>query len=187
MFQPASLKGDSPTPIDERIRNKYLILYIIIILLSFIPCSLFEYWYIETFWREGYYWIFFLFLPFNAFILIYILQFSATFFSFMFLTIINLIHLPREGIFRRDIKDKDYLFWNLRNIVKKWSLYITASNPFPWCKNRFTLRFFGTKIGSKCICDNTWISSEFVKIGKNVILGMGSTILTFGIEQDKFI
>ena len=30
MFQPASLKGDSPTPIDERIRKKYLIIYVLI-------------------------------------------------------------------------------------------------------------------------------------------------------------
>jgi len=43
------------------------------------------------------------------------------------------------------------------------------------------------KIGKKCICDNSWISSEFVSIGKNVIIGMGSTILSFGIEQDNFI
>ena len=35
--------------------------------------------------------------------------------------------------------------------------------------------------------DNCWISSEFVSIGKNAIVGMGTTALTFGIEQDKFI
>lgn len=64
---------------------------------------------------------------------------------------------------------------------------MTASNPFPWFKNRFTLRFFGVKIGKKTICDNSWISSEFVSIGKNVIIGMNSSVLSFGIEQDKFI
>ncbi|MFX1304069.1 MAG: acyltransferase, partial [Promethearchaeota archaeon] len=47
--------------------------------------------------------------------------------------------------------------------------------------------FFGVKIGKRGIYDNSWISSEFVSIGKNVIIGMGSTILSFGIEQDKFI
>ena len=62
-----------------------------------------------------------------------------------------------------------------------------ASNPFPWFKNRFTLRFFGVKIGKKTICDNSWISSEFVSIGENVIIGMNSTVLSFGIEQDNFI
>jgi len=53
MFQPASLKGQSPTPIDDKIRNKYLILYVLIILLSFIPLSLFEYYYIVYFLRDN--------------------------------------------------------------------------------------------------------------------------------------
>ena len=187
MFQPASLKGDSPTPIDERIRRKYFILYLVIIILSFIPCSLFEYFYFISLWKEQFYIIFLLLLPFNIFILIYILQLSAILFSSLILTLIKIIYSPREGVFRRNIEDKDYLYWNLRNIVKKWSLFIIASNPFPWLKNRFTLRFFGVKIGKKCICDNAWISSEFVTIGKNVIIGMNSTVITFGIEQDNFI
>ena len=186
MFQPASLKGDSPTPIDERLRNKYLILYIVIIILSFVPCSLFEYWYFKNLWRSDYYWLFFLLLPFNILILIYLLQFSSIIFSLLFLSIVKLLHKPKEGIFKRDISDKEYLYWNLRNLIKKWPLFILASNPFPWFKNRFVLRFFGVKIGKKSICDNCWISSEFVSIGKNVIIGMNSTILSFGIEQDSF-
>jgi len=187
MFQPASLKGDSPTPIDERIRNKYLIIYLTIIILSFIPCSLFEYIYVLILWNNGLHMLFFLLLPFNFFILIYTLQISAILFSVLFLTLINLFFPPKEGDFSRDARDKNYLFWNLRNLSKKWPLYISASNPFPWLKNRFTLRFFGVKIGKKAICDTCWISSEFVNIGSNVIIGMGSTLLSFGIEQDKFI
>ena len=80
MFQPASLKGDSPTPIDERVRNKYVVLYLLIIILSFIPCSIFEYIYVEYLWREGLHLLFFLMLPFNFLFLIYILQLSAIFF-----------------------------------------------------------------------------------------------------------
>ncbi|MCJ7649008.1 MAG: hypothetical protein MUP85_10370 [Candidatus Lokiarchaeota archaeon] len=187
MFQPASLKGDSPTPIDENVRKKFVPLYLLIIILSFIPVSIMEYYIILYLWRTPFYLIFILLFPLNLVIMIYLLQFSATLISFLFLKIVNLIHTPKEGIFERKIKDKDYYFWNLRNIIKKWSLFVIASNPFPWLKNRFTLRFFGVKIGKHTLCDNTWISSEFVKIGKNVILGMNSTILTFGIEQDKFI
>ena len=187
MFQPASLKGDSPTPIDEQIRKKYFFIYILIIILSFIPCSLFEYTYYVLLWNGTTIGIFFLLLPFNALLLLYILQFNAILLSFIFLTIIKLIHSPKEGIFTRDISDKDYFFWNLRNLIKKWPLYVTASNPFPWFKNRFTLRWFGVKIGKKCLCDNCWISSEFVSIGKNCIIGFGSTVLSFGLEQDKLI
>ncbi|MFX1364874.1 MAG: acyltransferase [Promethearchaeota archaeon] len=187
MFQPASLKGDSPTPIDERLRNKYLILYFIIIILSIIPCVTFEIGYLDIFWRNGVYLLFFFLLPLNIILLIYILQFSAILISILFLTVIKLIYVPKEGSFKRNLKDKAYFYWNLRNIVKKWPLFITASNPFPWFKNRFTLRFFGVKIGKNGIHDNSWISSEFVSIGKNVIIGMNSTLLSFGIEQDKFI
>ncbi|MFW9900793.1 MAG: acyltransferase [Candidatus Thorarchaeota archaeon] len=187
MFQPASLKGDSPTPIDERLRRKYLIIYYIIIIFSFIPCILFEYTYLIIFWKEGLYLIFFLLSPLNVIILIYLLQFSATLISVLILTIIKLVFFPKEGIFKRDIKDKNYTYWNMRNIIKKWPLFISASNPLPWFKNRFTLRFFGVKIGKKGIHDNCWISSEFVSIGENVIIGMNSTLLSFGIEQDKLI
>ncbi len=187
MFQPTSLKGDSPTPIDERIRIKYLFLYFIIIILSFIPCIIFEYTYITLLWRKGFFLIFFLLLPFTIPILIYLLQLGAILFSVLILTALNLFYIPNEGVFNRDLDDKNYLYWNLRNIVKKWPLFINASNPFPWLKNRFVLRFFGVKIGKKGICDNSWISSEFVFVGKNVIIGMGSTLLSFGIEQDKFI
>ncbi|MFX1463129.1 MAG: acyltransferase [Promethearchaeota archaeon] len=187
MFQPASLKGDSPTPIDERFRNKFLSIYFIIMILSFIPCVIFEMVYIELFWRNGIYLWFFILMPFNIVIVIHLLQLSANSISFLFLIVVKLIFTPREGIFSRDIKDKNYLYWNLRNVIKKWPLFINASNPLPWLKNRFTLRFFGVKIGKNGIHDNSWISSEFVSIGKNVIIGMGSTVLSFGIEQEKFI
>jgi len=155
MFQPASLKGDSPTPIDERIRKKFLVLYIVIIILSLIPASLFEFWYITLFWSETNFWIFFIALPFNVFLSIYLIQLSAILISVLFLKIIILIHNPKEGIFKRSIEDRDYFFWSIRNIVKKWPLYVTSSNPFPWLKNRFTLRFYGVKIGKKAICDNS--------------------------------
>ncbi|UCC18163.1 MAG: hypothetical protein JSV62_08575 [Promethearchaeota archaeon] len=187
MFQPASLKGDSPTPIDERLRNKYLFLYIMIIILSFIPCILFEWIYFIYLWKEDLYLLSIFLFPFNILFLIHLLHLSAILFSILFLTLVKLIYLPKEGVFDRAIKDKGYFYWNLRNIIKKWPLFITASNPFPWLKNRFTLRFFGVKIGKKGIHDNCWISSEFVLIGKNVIIGMNSTLLSFGIEQDKFI
>ncbi len=187
MFQPASLKGDSPTPIDERLKNKYLILYIIIIIFSFIPCVLYEWVYLVLLWKEGLYLLAIFLFPFNIFVLIHLLNLSAILCSILFLTLINLIYSPKEGVFNRSIEDKNYLYWNLRNIIKKWPLFITASNPFPWFKNRFMLRFFGVKIRRNGIHDNSWISSEFVSIGKNVIIGMNSTLLSFGIEQDKFI
>ncbi len=187
MFQPASLKGASPTPIDERIRIKLLPIYFIIIVLSFIPLVVFESIYLTVFWRKGFYWLFFLLIPFNIVISVYILELNAILLSSIIVRVVNLIHRPIEGVFSREINDKNYFYWNLRNAVKKWPLFLEASNPFPWLKSRFVLRFFGVRIGSNSICDNSWISSEFVEIGKNTIIGMGSTLLSFGIDCDEFI
>ncbi|MFX1239387.1 MAG: hypothetical protein ACFE8P_16925, partial [Promethearchaeota archaeon] len=97
--------------------------------------------------------------------------------SSLLLILIRIIFKPKEGEFKRNPKDRNYLFWNIRNLVKKWPLYIMASNPFPWLKHRFNLRFFGVKIGKNCICDNCWISSEFITIGKNCIIGVSSVIV----------
>ena len=108
MFQPASLKGDSPTPIDERLRNRYLILYYINIILSFIPCILFEWFYAIFLWKEGLSLLFISLFPFNILILIHILQLSAILFSVLFLTVLKLIYLPKEGEFNRNKKDKNY-------------------------------------------------------------------------------
>jgi len=187
MFQPASLKGESPVVIDERLRKRFLIIYLLIIVFSFFPLALIEYFYINYLWNPDLYLFFFLFLPFNILIILHVLQISAIFISKLCLIIVNLFHKPVEGEFTRSVKDKDYLYWNLRNIIKKWPLFIAASNPFPWFKNRLVLRFFGVKIGKNAICDNCWISSEFVDIGRNVIIGMNSVLISFGIEQNKFI
>ena len=186
MFQPASLKGESPVPVDERIRRALLPLYYLIIIMSFFPISILEYYYILVLWQDSFYFIFLLLFPLNIFVVLHLLQLSALIIAGLILKIVNLIHTPKEGIFNRNIKDKEYFFWNIRNIIKKWPLYLTSSNPFPWWKNRFALRFFGVEIGKHSIVDNSWLSSEFLKVGKNVILGMNSTAITFGIEQDKF-
>ncbi|MEJ2249441.1 MAG: DapH/DapD/GlmU-related protein [Candidatus Lokiarchaeota archaeon] len=187
MFQPVSLKGGSPSPIDENIRNKYLFIYIIIIIISFFPGIIFEYFYFIYFLDPQFFWILLLLFPINFLIFFYGLQFSAILISVLLLKICMLIYPPKEGIFKRNIHDKNYFFWNIRNVIKKWPLFLMASNPFPWLTTRFVLRFFGVKIGKNCICDNSWISSEFVEIRDNVIIGMSSIILTFGVEEKTFI
>ncbi len=187
MFQPASLKGTSPVPIDQQFRSRLIFLYLLVIILSLLPFITLQYCYFYLLWRPGFHLIFFMGLPLNGVISIYILQLSACIFSSLLLLICKLIYKPKVGIFHRNRADKDYCYWNIRNAIKKWPLFLSATNPLPWLKNRFTLRFFGVKIGKNTICDNAWISSELVEIGTNVIIGMGASILSFGIEQDKLI
>lgn len=187
MFQPASLKGISPVPLDERIRSKLLFLYLLVIILSLLPFIIFEYTYYVLFWASSFYLSFFLLLPINALVSIYLLQISANIISGLLLIVCKLLYKPKEGTFKRTVADKNYKYWNIRNAIKKWPLYLNATNPLPWLKNKFTLRFFGVKIGKHTICDNAWISSEFIEIGDDVIIGMGASILSFGIDQDQFI
>ena len=186
MSGPASMKLASPTPVDAKIRKRYLLLYLLIIFISFIPLTIFEYYYYQWFWVSSLFWLFWLLLPLNILIAIYLLLFCSIIISRIILSIVNLIHKPKEGIFKRDIADKDYKYWNIRNLIKKWPMFVAFTNPFPWLKNRFVLRCFGVKIGKHSACDQAWISSEFVSIGKNVICGISSAILSYGIEQDKF-
>jgi len=113
MFQPASLKGDSPTPVDERLRIRSLPIYFLIITLSFIPLILIEYTYISIFWRENLYLLFWFLIPLNLIISFYTLQLAAILISFLILNICNLVYLPREGIFKRNINDRAYYFWNI--------------------------------------------------------------------------
>ena len=87
MFQPASLKGDSPTPVDERLRIRSLPIYFLIITLSFIPLILIEYTYISIFWRENLYLLFWFLIPLNLIISFYTLQLSAILISFLILNI----------------------------------------------------------------------------------------------------
>ncbi len=153
MSGPTSMKLASPTPVDARIRKKYLIIYFIIIFLSFIPLTIFENYYFKLFWVSGWIWLFWILFPLNIIAGIYILLLSSLIVSKIFIMIVNLIHKPKEGIFQRDIKDKDYLFWNIRNMIKKWPLYISGTNPLPWLKNKFVLRIFGVRIGKNTSCD----------------------------------
>lgn len=187
MFQPASLKGISPVPLDQRIRLKLMPLYLLVIVLSLFPFIIFEYTYFFFLWAQYQYLLFFLLLPINGILAIYILQISANIISALLLIICKLLYKPKEGEFKRNLEDKNYKYWNIRNAIKKWPLYLNATNPLPWLKNRFTLRFFGVKIGENTICDNAWLSSEFVQIGNNVIIGMAASLLSFGFEQNKFI
>ena len=98
-----------------------------------------------------------------------------------------MVFKPKEGIFKRDPNDKHYLFWNLRNIIKKWPLFISASNPFPWLKNRFILRFFGVKIGKSVVLYEGYIDPEFIEIGNDTMTSLHVCIFSHLIYHDKVI
>lgn len=129
---------------------------------------------------------FFILFPFSFIFAVIILIFSSALISKFFLSIANFIHTPKEGIFKRDVKDKDYCYWSLRAVIKKWPFWLARQLSIPFIET-VLLRLFGGKIGKNCALHEGWVDTEFVEIGNNVKLGQGSLILSSLIVQDKLI
>ncbi|TFF94186.1 MAG: hypothetical protein EU543_01900 [Promethearchaeota archaeon] len=129
---------------------------------------------------------FFILFPFSFIFGVLILILFSAIISKFFLSIVNFIHPPKEGIFKRDGKDKDYCYWSLRSVIKKWPFWLARQLSISYIEI-FLLRLFGAKIGKNCSLHEGWIDTEFVELGDNVKLGQGSLILSSLIVHDKLI
>lgn len=199
MSTPVSLKM-APFTGNVVAKKKYLILYLILMWMSFIPLII-EFWlYWSLFFPQNIpitniynlyepptdALLFYLLLPAEIYILYLTLVFSSMIFAKIMLIFVNLFHKPREGIFKRDPKDKDYAYWSLRSIIKKWPAWISHSFPLPWHDIIF-LKFFGVKTNFSNATLDSWVNSEFVEIGKNVTIGQGAFIGSSMIMGDYLI
>ena len=70
---------------------------------------------------------------------------SLLFFAKLYLILIDLIHKPKEGLFNISLKDKDYLFYILRKVIKKLVLQLYNYYPLPWLKI-LALKIFNIKL-----------------------------------------
>jgi acetyltransferase-like isoleucine patch superfamily enzyme len=99
---------------------------------------------------------------------------------------VNLIHKPKEGVFKRKKEDRDYLFWSLRAVIKKWPIWLTRFVPLHFA-DYLLYRFFGVKSSfSNSLTDFT-IDSEFIEIGKGTVIGKGSFIRSSMIIDDFLV
>ena len=123
------------------------------------------------------------FLPIS--LVIYYLNFIyfLLLFGKLILILTNLIHQPKEGIFQRSSKDKDFLFYLLRRNLKSFVLRIFNYFPLPWAKI-FALKLFNIKIPYKTGVLDSFIDSDFIEIGNNTILGEGSIIMSSMVLGD---
>ncbi|MFX0041864.1 MAG: hypothetical protein ACFE8L_03030 [Candidatus Hodarchaeota archaeon] len=140
--------------------KKFLIIYTLIIWGSIIPAIL-EFYFFWKLVEENYFLLLLLF-PIQTYLGYTILVLSSIILAKIFLIIINLIHKPKEGIFERNKRNKDYYFWSLRAVVKKWPVWVSKFLPLP----------FVVKLIYKWF-DN---DSEFIKLRKNISIGKGSSI-----------
>lgn len=108
------------------------------------------------------------------------------FFSKSVLIIINLIHKPKEGIFKRTLRNKDYFFFLLRRNLKSFGLKVCNYFPLPWIK-LLALKLFDIKIRYNTGVLDSFIDSDFIEIGNNTILGEGSIIMSSMILGDFLV
>lgn len=171
---PVSLKG-GPVTTNTLVRKRYILIYIALIWLSLLPVINSTAGYILKLDQTP------LFILWYAPIIIVIeyfeFLFGSLFWSWLFLKIVNLFHHPQEGIFPRDPKNKDYRYWSLRAVIKKYAIWVTHNFPFPWA-DLIVFRMFGNKTSWKAAFFDAWIDAEFVSIGAGSMIGQGAVIQT---------
>lgn len=95
----------------------------------------------------------------------------------LFLILINLIHKPKEGIFRAERGDTDFEFWCLRTELKKLIIWLMNNCPLPWI-DTWAFRWFGIKIDFTSHLYDAWVDMEFIKFGRKVTIGQGAVVMS---------
>lgn len=147
--------------------------------------SLIWYWFIFYFFPKINL-TFFILFPLIFFIGFVILLFSAIFVSKIFLSVINLIHKPKEGVFKKSKMDKDYCYWSLRAIARKWPLWLARQLNLPYFE-KIALRILGVKLSNFSSLHGGWVDCEFVEAGSGVKIGQGSVVMSNLIVKDILI
>jgi len=125
-------------------------------------------------------------LPVVVILSYFLLIGSSLLLSKLLLIIVNLIHKPKQGIFKREKSDKDYYFWSLRAVIKKWPIWLSNIFPSSILIN-IILTIFGLKTSFSNNVNNANIDTEFVELGKEIIAGKGCFIKSCMIVKDSLI
>ncbi|MFX1375794.1 MAG: hypothetical protein ACFFA0_08285 [Promethearchaeota archaeon] len=157
----------------SRVNIKFLIVYLPIFWLAGLIVSIFWYWYLLTETWDA----ILIFLPLAIFGSIYFFILACILFSKLFLILVNLIHKPKEGVFKAEIGDKDFEFWMLRTEVKKIGLWFMRNSPLPW-SDVIALRLFGVDMDASSHLNDAWCDAEFIKFGRRNLIGQGATIMS---------
>ena len=157
----------------SRIGYKFLAFYIPILWMAgymavavFFDVSCYIPWYINMF-----------LLPAWLFILYFIFIFGIAIFTKAFLLIINMVHLPKEGVFRAEEGDQDFEFWRLRVELKKLVLWFMSRGPLPWVV-MWGYRWLGVRIDFSSHAQDAWVDGEFIDFGRNITVGQGTCVMS---------
>ncbi len=95
----------------------------------------------------------------------------------LFLITLKLLHKPREGLFKIDKGNKDYHYFCLRVVVKKFVFWIWNNFCFPWATN-LAFKLLGVRTDFKSTLFDGWMDTEFIELGDNIMVGQGAVILS---------
>ncbi len=168
------MKGN-PFTTNVLAKKRYLIHYFFLIWISFLPPIL-EFWFYWKIFNSNTL-LFLALIPLEFIFLYLILVFSSIIFAKTMLIFVNLFHKPREGVFKRSSNDTDYNYWSLRSTIKKWPIWISHTFPVPWHDN-LLLKLFGIRTYLSNSIYDGWVSSKYVKLGKNVVIGQAAIVLS---------
>ncbi len=156
-------------------KKRDFIFYFFLIWVSVMP-TLYELWcyYHFLFWKPIQ---FYTYLPLLIFGMYVTMVFTSLVAAKFLLIVVNAIHKPREGVFTRDPSDKDYRYWTLRNIIKRWPVWLAHKFPFPFLDN-ICFKLFGVKTKFANSLFEGWVDVEFTEFGKNVVVGQAGIVLS---------
>ncbi len=141
-----------------------------------------------AFWRD-FAWIpllFFLLLPLVILADTFIFTISSLLISKALLILIELIHKPREGIFHIKKNKREYKFWCIRKLLKKYAIWFLRNSPIAWI-DIIGQKMFGVKCNFSNSLQDSWLDFEFIEIGNKTFIGQGSAVLSSMIVGDYLI
>lgn len=181
---PASVKG-GPTTTNAIPKSRYNIWGFLILYLSALPVIYLLARYINNSYETNQVY-FYLAFPFQILFYYLIFFISSLIWGWVFLKIVNLFHRPYEGVFKRDIKDKNYRYWVIRANIKRIPLWVAHNCPFPWL-DILAFKAFGCKVPMSTALFDAWVDTEFLEIGKNTTIGQGCVIITSMMTSEHLI
>lgn len=184
MSVPASLKVGPFTTL-VLVRKRYLIFYVFLICITLFIIQ-YEFWWYWALLYNNNFIAFVVFLPLLLFIMYITAVIISLIFAKLLLVIVNTVYKPREGVFLRTSESKDYRYWSIRSVIKKFPLWLSHKFPFPFLDN-LCLKVFGVKTTFWNSLFEGWCDTEFLEIGKNVVIGQGAIIQSAIIMGNLFI
>lgn len=123
-------------------------------------------------------WIITMFLiPVWLFVLYFIFVFGIAMFTKAFILIINMIHKPKEGVFKAEEGDRDYEFWRLRVELKKLVFWFMNNGPITWVV-MWGFRWMNIKVDFSSHMQDAWADGGFIEFGRNVTVGQGAVVMS---------